>query len=987
MENLTFNKSAQFPFWKEGSGSINVDITGLDPTKPMPVGTGASNIAFGLAADPQPIKFGDMNELEVAFKGGLTASITPQWDKSNDPAVLKKYNLSDFFNAHHDEVLLIFDLAATASADLKGSFRYSALSASAELEAGVNNGYVYTRSFPANTTVPSLFEGFVAAMRLPGSYTAAPVPGEVSRYDFGGYLSLTASAGAGYEITGNKDVHLAALDIVEKYNFSAAGKLTLGAKLAGYFSVETRLSDLKPGWARVQVKRTKSNDLTFAADVNVGVTLENSGLPDSADDFLSALLGVKVKSWLDVIGKVAKYTDPEELKKELDSLSKDYLSKLINKAFDELSQAEFNDALALLKKIDDSYNTVEERAITLFDQYFDKVDVLKTVLTKMATMNSWEDLIPGIDNEAYQILSQLTGGDIVSWALGLISIPGPNGAPITVSSLGELKKRIAQVSDFLQSSAHEEIRKAIGLAKQSFGLDPLFQELSNIDTPDKLKAIANTKIDGLVERLVGSTVDDLVKNNTIGTALTTIHTALEKVGDFKTTWYAKFKDALSQTAALQLNYAYSRAAESDALIDVSLNVADPTGQALLHEAARGNFQNVLANYNSAVLCLHGGTLSDSLTTTNTLSFSIAGFHNGWHYVDVAKVITSAAQQIVTETGGAISVYTTIELDVDHDVKHGTEKAESELHTNFLLRFIGESTGVLKFDDNSQRYEVDRISQWSAGYDLAFSRSKMKLTELKNDLSVAADFDFTGASNAVGFMPQSKASDYGTVSIAYNVRYAEEAVQALFVNFITDDVIRTISRKVILGQALGVNGNIPTSLAWAMWTQAFHDYRSAAGAQFFATDVSFPADPSPFASFAAPPTVTLRKDFGELDRFQQLYAYENLLVSAFSALQTIIDTGTTVSPTVYEAKLADFGNALHGLNSYSPGIDTIYAIVDGLIARLVKQGILEVSFRKSTLTITSDCDGQKYTKMLIAASPAAPAAPAPPAAAGAAVRRK
>src|SRR6185503_11866694 len=276
--------------------------------------------------------------------------------------------LADYFTAHGDDLILILNLGTNAQANAAGSFPYSFLTASATLEAGANAGYFYSRSYPADKSLQEILLNFFSGLRLPANITAAPSPGEVVRFEYGGYLKLGAQLSVGYELKGAPSINIGELLLSEHYQLSIMGNLSLGASVAGNFAVEVRPAAdasgaLMPDWARVIVSKRRSSQFNIAADVSVDASSDLQGLPDTANEFLGALLGVNAKNWLNMItqieGRVLQFSDLSTLETELDTLAKNFLGEWIGKAADKLSTTEFISLLQKMKKVVASYKNLD----------------------------------------------------------------------------------------------------------------------------------------------------------------------------------------------------------------------------------------------------------------------------------------------------------------------------------------------------------------------------------------------------------------------------------------------------------------------------------------------------------------------------------------------------------------------------------------------------------------------------------------------------
>src|SRR6185436_8380798 len=247
-----------------------------------------------------------------------------------------------------------------------------------------------------------------------------------------------------------------------------------------------------------------------------------------------------------------------------------------------------------------------------------------------------------VDPNLWAIVQRLTGGDPLNWILGRIRIPGPGGQTI-IPSLPELQKRAQQTLDLIQNDAHEEIRKVIALAKSKFPIDGFLNSLSDVDSIPKLQALAEDKLGGFIERLIGKGIGQLSKSE-LGQVITRLNKILNAAQDFENKVYARFKEAAKQSFSFKLQANYSRASERDALIDVMINLATDEGKALMRAAGHGDFQNILAAFRPELVRINSGLLTHKVTKQSNFSVNVVGWHRGWHYQGMDRVIVNAEQQ-------------------------------------------------------------------------------------------------------------------------------------------------------------------------------------------------------------------------------------------------------------------------------------------------------------------------------------------------------
>ena len=802
MPTLSLNKK-DVPFLLGGTGEVAVNSGDLALHQPIKEGSPVLlKVGFKAGGD-DTITLGQDHSVKLGISTKANLELTPIFSTSSGAAakLLKTYGVGDFFKdgANNDRMVLSF--VADASADIAAAtaFTYSALKTTVRLDTGADAGYAYLRALDKNLPVEVVVPRFFATMRLPEQGPHLPEPGEAISLTYGGYLRLAAEVSAGYKLSGTKSFSVGQLALSEKYDLSVLGKIGLAAGVAGRFSILVTAADGLPGWARVQVRRHRAQDFKIAADVNVGLKSDLDGLPPNANEFLGAVLGVNAKNFLTVLHKAAELSDFKKFEKAIDGLAKKYIKELIGKGFDVLeSQAEFTAFLDRVNAIVTSYEQLEDRAIALFDRHFDRLEELTAFLDKLQGLSdeAFETLRDDLDPKLWTMLAQLTDGDPLGFLLKRVTVGG-----IKLDSLPELKKRAAAALDLIRKPAHAEIRRAIALAKQQFGVDKLFGELAKIDTPDELQALANEKVGLFVTRLVGRTLDS---SGNVKEAFKEVHAVLAKIDAFPEKLFKTFKEAASSSLKVALHAEYTRASENDSLVDVNINLSHPRGPELLALAGKGDFEQIIGMSDTQVVRLREGVLTHRSRRDRAFRVNIVGWHLNYRYEGFDRVITETEQRLVPSDQG-ITVFTTATLGVERQRKRQGE----EMHMNFLLRALGESAKVVKSDSRNLAYLIETLSSLTARYELAFTDDDTSEMELQDYLSFAADLglDAQGATLAElrPLLPRAPNGGFGRVEASYDVRFGEAALQRLLqIEELSDSAevhIRDAMRLIVLSNYL------------------------------------------------------------------------------------------------------------------------------------------------------------------------------------------
>jgi hypothetical protein len=286
-------------------------------------------------------------------------------------------------------------------------------------------------------------------------------------------------------------------------------------------------------------------------------------------------------------------------------------------------------------------------------------------------------------------------------------------------------------------------------------------------------------------------------------------------------------------------------------------------------------------------------------------------------------------------------------------------------TNFLLRFIGESHGVLAFDKENQDYLIGAITGMSASYELSLSNQQTTQAQLQYYLSFANDFGLVdqGATldHLLPLLPRvtAGADNFGPVTVDYQVRYTELALRRLFSAPFNEPNARQIMRKLVLANY--IRNAALSDLGWCYWTSAVYDLWKKGPAQFTnqSSSVQFSSiDASPFAQVPAPPSRVLQPS--QLQVLSSLYYIEDDFIAGLRALDAMIH-GTQINPQTFESALGSIGSALKQFESFSDGVNTVF----GLFDQLVRQQTAVQDARVSSLDLKSTVAGKTVEKVFLA----------------------
>ena len=467
------------------------------------------------------------------------------------------------------------------------------------------------------------------------------------------------------------------------------------------------------------MKKARALQGDFAAAFQADAIAAVNGLPGSADEFLSALLGADVRRALEIFQRIRADADLDTLQKDVDKILAKTVANVANKwigrALDQTNLKPFQD---IVGKIVDEYRGVDQRLVnTVVHLYQDNVDQgtvdrMTAALRKIIALNGREDLAKLEDADAWKLLTRL-GGNLTT----LLSDDG---------ALGEVKKVAQTALDFAEGRWQPQLRDLVNELKAQFHLDQLFGQLAGFATKDGLLRLTDVTLQGVVERLLGMAWEK-IKTDDVVKAAAQLKAALDRVDQFKETWYAKLGEALHQQFSLTANYAFTRASANDALIDVEIDVSTPAGQKLFDTAARGQFADVFDPANARLLRVHQGVLTHQLTDSAHILINVLQ----WSETQLVEVIARTTNSIEVQPAGLVNVFTT-----EASVKQRVERKDYQLESAFLIGLAGDATQAATTTRGKQDYLIETLRKIGVSYNLAVSDKVTSTAELTQYLELA-----------------------------------------------------------------------------------------------------------------------------------------------------------------------------------------------------------------------------------------------------------
>ncbi len=653
-----------------------------------------------------------------------------------------------------------------AAADFPaGPFEFGLLA-----EAGGHVRFTHIRTFDRRTSARVALETFLHSTRLPHDVSEpehVPAPGDVLAFEYGGYLSIGLSSAWGFTMTRYAGADLGKLAPTGKVDVTSSLHLRGGVKLAGDFAVEVRRG-LSDGWARVTVRKRRERAFTFSGGLDVGIELETDGLPADADQFLEAALDMRTPQILqdlrDLIGQgeAAFFAHVRERK-----------NALLEKLLDDLSQRWFERALS-----SDSAGQVFERLQDLIAMYDDLDDRARALLEWLVEVKAkagehLDDIVvdvegalaaiaEAVNSEALKILDSPLVWDI------LRKYAGDAWIDVLTSDARFEEVREAIVS--LRERPWKEFAAFVHARYESTGLKAILDDLRSlvdrlreVEDPEKALQQAEKHLLTAAERITDHAFDALAGAD-LHEAIRDLDTMLDEIDAFKRRIYAEFSETINRSHKIAVARTITRARASDALMDVEFDLASERGRALMHDAVRGKFDNVLDAGNAAVVRIHRAAFTHRTTTTHQLKLDLFG----WTRTSFRSLIIETEKTIRREGDDLLHFYT---LSADEDV---TRKAKGE---EFKLRFI------LNVMASGVRADVvDTVSKMSARYAVGVDDRRTTDRELLRYLTLGGELgilphppDELLASLKEELSERLPDEDWGRVTLTYDVRWPADGL--------------------------------------------------------------------------------------------------------------------------------------------------------------------------------------------------------------------
>ena len=760
----------------DGAGSLNLTTSSgsFDPT--LPFTDGLKQILNASASGDGKLKFGSDQGLafDATFGAQADNSIRVVWPSDVTDSLLRQYARS----LQPNEVGLLLAMDGKAAGTVTGAFPAGPASLSFGIKAGAAVAYERFCAYQNDTDAMTCLTELIGGVRLPQNCNTVdriPAPGEILAFRYDGFLELSAASTWGYQITGMKGIEFRDLDAVVSYALRLKAGVTAGYRIGGSFAVETSAGS-RDGWVRLKVRKNRSSQFDFAAAFDAEGEIHLDGLPETADEFLLAFFGSDARSVLDVFGRIRTLSDPEELEKFTSKILLDSIKSLQNKWLPmgldsspvERVPAVAQDVVQEYEQARQKFGNTVDSALDLYEDYLRRDDVgrLREALEAAAELDSPEALRHlSPDSPAWDILERLAGANLFRLL-------------VDTATFHRAVEAARFTLDFVNGTRLERVRDIVDQIVQDFPLNDVFDRLNTFATKEGLRNLADTRLQGVVEKLLGKAWAQIHEHTDKHAA--ELRRTLDNIETFKNTWFHRLKAAANQSFALSVNASYSRASFHEALIDVEIDLSTTDGRALFDLAAGGKLSQVLNRANLRSVVVNEGILTHELKESTQIQIAVFG----WSFKRLVELVSKTEFSIDARPTGLVELFTTEVAIKQREERTGRDKIKEVLESNMLMRLTGE---VFRPDDEQTTETRERkralarvLSRMGASYTFFASDDLTTAEELTDYLGlgemlglVASAREFTA--DLQGQFP----NGFGKVTAQYVVTYDDEGIRDAF----------------------------------------------------------------------------------------------------------------------------------------------------------------------------------------------------------------
>lgn len=765
-------------------------------------------------------RFGSAGGLNLKIGGKAGHQIRLIWPDEAEK-VLKDPELAARMT--DEDVCLKLTLSASADAAATARFPSGPISVGFGIQAGGSAGYEYCRIYNADLTAGEILTDLFSEMRLPQQAItgdAAPVAGEVLALEYGGYLKLSGTFNWGYSLTGTRSIEFNDLSADLNYALKAMAGISVGYSVAGEFRIEAR-QGRDDGWVRLAVRKNDRTQVGIAADFSFDLKHDLKGLPKSADEFLTRIIGSDAATFLDYFHKARKYSSLDELEKALAPAVREFThlwaGRLLGKPLTDSTLEEF---LSIARTVSEIYQDVDQGIVDLYRDYLGRIPQLRKVLDGLIALTDPMELLTREEDDDLK--------EKETWWELIEIVWGANIYPLLLEKDEFLRFQAyaRKIRSFIDDDMTAPVRDVIASLTDFLPLEKLFEELGSIKNAGELRNLADRRLQDLAERLIGKAFEE-IGNREWEKAFKSLKAGLENIEKFKENWYSKLRGAVKGNFRFALHAAWNRARRDEHLIDVELDLRTEEGRRLAELASSGDFSEALASFRKPCVRLNKGIFTQSVTTSAHFSINVMGF--GY---DSLRQLTQNVEETIEESeGGLLHVYAS-ETSLKRRRESG-RKFKETVETNLLLRSVGES--LIDKPDQDRSWLIETMREMSIQYDFLRSDERTRPDELTRYLELAGFLGMIADRPAyVSELGRQFPDGFGNVTVKYQIRYDDAAIREIFES-IDQERLRRLARltmrEVIASKYIGMKRtDWLARVGFAYLAPALHEAYDRQGAQ-------------------------------------------------------------------------------------------------------------------------------------------------------------
>ncbi len=513
------------------------------------------------------------------------------------------------------------------------------------MEGSSAGKFITIRRFETDPNARDGVQGLIDAWTLPSRIGGpADIPAGtwiVAEVDGGFKASLGATVGLDYSWV--RATRLNELSGVLGLRIQAAVEATLGFEAAGKYALMVSRESLDPNTrvVRLRLHKLAKKGWNFALHAAAGLEPRTDGLlPESMEEFLSAILGVHGAQIVEYLGEIRRWTDPQT---PLNTLAGDFLVELAKKQFAETfrssPQEAYGRAQAKILEFLDRWTSPQlgHRAATLLWSLIGRREELAELEPTLRALAAG-------DAEAIRTIIRgvLARAEAVPGpARGFLEAVTPMNALAAIDRIADIERIRGAAQNALDILDGKVLNELVDYAVERFGIRQILE--TDFDELDKrLKERLSAFLGRVIDR---SSLEEL---------RAALRAVLAKADDI----YAAIREAGSRRYEASFLYNYQSATPKEALVDVSFDFGrNPDLGPVLRNAIAGDFaSDGLFTRPIDGVTLHEGRLTHGITRRSSVEINLPYFRS-----DTGSITQSLAAFEVRAEGSRITLDSSNEI--------------------------------------------------------------------------------------------------------------------------------------------------------------------------------------------------------------------------------------------------------------------------------------------------------------------------------------